>query len=34
MSGFMFATGIENSDPTIEWNGKIIRQDELKDETP
>jgi beta-glucosidase/6-phospho-beta-glucosidase/beta-galactosidase len=25
----MFATGIENSYPTIEWNGKTIRQDEL-----
>lgn len=29
MSQFMFATGIENSYPTIEWKGKIIRQDEL-----
>lgn len=29
MSGFLFATGIENSYPTIEWNGKTIRQDEL-----
>ncbi len=25
----MFATGIENSYPTIEWQGKTIRQDEL-----
>jgi len=25
----MFATGIENSYPTIEWEGKTIRQDEL-----
>ena len=25
----MFATGIENSYPTIEWKGKTIRQDEL-----
>lgn len=29
MSRFMFATGIENSYPTIEWKGKTIRQDEL-----
>ena len=29
MSTFMFATGIENSYPTIEWNGVKIRQDEL-----
>lgn len=29
MLPFMFATGIENSYPTIEWNGKTIRQDEL-----
>lgn len=29
MAQFMFATGIENSYPTIEWNGKTIRQDEL-----
>ena len=29
MSKFMFATGIENSYPTIEWQGKIIRQDEM-----
>jgi len=29
MGEFMFATGIENSYPTIEWNGKIIRQDEM-----
>jgi beta-glucosidase len=29
MGQFMFATGIENSYPTIEWQGKTIRQDEL-----
>jgi beta-glucosidase/6-phospho-beta-glucosidase/beta-galactosidase len=29
MPQFMFATGIENSYPTIEWQGKRIRQDEL-----
>ncbi len=29
MSEFMFATGVENSYPTIEWKGKRIRQDEL-----
>lgn len=29
MSEFMFATGIENSYPTIEWKGKTIRQDEM-----
>jgi beta-glucosidase/6-phospho-beta-glucosidase/beta-galactosidase len=29
MAQFMFATGIENSYPTIEWEGKTIRQDEL-----
>jgi beta-glucosidase/6-phospho-beta-glucosidase/beta-galactosidase len=29
MSEFMFATGVENSYPTIEWKGKTIRQDEL-----
>ena len=29
MSQFMFATGIENSYPTIEWKGRTIRQDEL-----
>ena len=29
MAQFMFATGIENSYPTIEWQGKTIRQDEL-----
>jgi beta-glucosidase/6-phospho-beta-glucosidase/beta-galactosidase len=29
MPEFMFATGIENSYPTIEWKGKTIRQDEL-----
>lgn len=27
---FLFATGIENSYPTIEWKGKTIRQDELE----
>jgi beta-glucosidase/6-phospho-beta-glucosidase/beta-galactosidase len=30
MAQFMFATGIENSYPTIEWKGKRIRQDELE----
>jgi hypothetical protein len=30
MAPFMFATGIENSYPTIEWEGKTIRQDELE----
>ena len=29
MTQFMFATGIENSCPTIEWRGQQIRQDEL-----
>jgi beta-glucosidase/6-phospho-beta-glucosidase/beta-galactosidase len=29
MSEFMFATGVENSYPTIEWKGTTIRQDEL-----
>jgi beta-glucosidase/6-phospho-beta-glucosidase/beta-galactosidase len=29
MAQFMFATGIENSYPTIEWKGKKVRQDEL-----
>jgi beta-glucosidase/6-phospho-beta-glucosidase/beta-galactosidase len=29
MSHFMFASGIENSYPTIEWNGRKVRQDEL-----
>jgi len=29
MASFMFATGIENSYPTIEWKGKTVRQDEL-----
>src|SRR5438309_11703814 len=29
MSQFMFATGIKNSYPTIEWKGKTIHQDEL-----
>src|SRR4051812_44936137 len=29
MAQFMFATGVENSYPTIEWKGKSIRQDEL-----
>ena len=27
---FMFATGIENSYPTIEWEGKRIRIDEME----
>ena len=30
MAQFMFATGIENSYPTIEWEGRTIRQDELE----
>src|SRR4051794_1594581 len=30
MRQFMFATGIENSYPTIEWQGRTIRQDELE----
>lgn len=29
MPQFLFATGIENSYPTIEWKGKTIRQDEM-----
>jgi beta-glucosidase/6-phospho-beta-glucosidase/beta-galactosidase len=29
MHQFMFATGIENSYPTIQWQGRTIRQDEL-----
>jgi beta-glucosidase/6-phospho-beta-glucosidase/beta-galactosidase len=29
MAQFMFATGVENSYPTIEWQGKRFRQDEL-----
>jgi beta-glucosidase/6-phospho-beta-glucosidase/beta-galactosidase len=29
MSRFMFATGVENSYPTIEWQGRTIRQDEM-----
>jgi beta-glucosidase/6-phospho-beta-glucosidase/beta-galactosidase len=29
MLQFMFATGIENSYPTVQWKGKKIRQDEL-----
>jgi len=29
MRNFMFATGIENSYPTIEWKGKTVRQDEM-----
>jgi beta-glucosidase/6-phospho-beta-glucosidase/beta-galactosidase len=29
MPKFMFATGIENSYPTIEWKGKTVRQDEM-----
>lgn len=30
MPQFMFATGIENSCPTIEWRGRTLRQDELQ----
>jgi beta-glucosidase/6-phospho-beta-glucosidase/beta-galactosidase len=30
MSTFLFATGIENSYPTIQVNGKTVRQDELQ----
>ena len=30
LSEFMFATGIENSYPTIEWNGKTRRIDEME----
>ncbi len=30
MAQFMFTTGIENSYPTIEWQGKTLRQDELE----
>ncbi|HLI86841.1 MAG TPA: family 1 glycosylhydrolase [Bryobacteraceae bacterium] len=29
MRRFLFATGIENSYPTIEWQGRTVRQDEL-----
>jgi beta-glucosidase/6-phospho-beta-glucosidase/beta-galactosidase len=29
MAQFMFATGIENSYPTIDWQGRTVRQDEL-----
>ena len=29
MNRFLFATGIENSYPTIEWKGRTIRQDEM-----
>lgn len=29
MAQFMFATGIENSYPTIQWHGTTMRQDEL-----
>ena len=29
MPTFMFSTGIENSYPTIEWQGKTVRQDEF-----
>ena len=29
MAQFLFATGIENSYPTIEWKGKTVRQDEM-----
>ena len=28
---FMFATGIENSYPTIQWQGKTIRRDEMEE---
>ena len=28
---FMFATGIENSYPTIQWKGKTIRRDEMEE---
>src|SRR3954449_8218430 len=27
---FMFATGIENSYPTISWNGRDVRVDEME----
>ena len=30
MARFLFATGIENSYPTIEWQGRTIRQDEME----
>jgi beta-glucosidase/6-phospho-beta-glucosidase/beta-galactosidase len=30
MPAFMFATGIENSYPTISWQGKTVRMDELE----
>ena len=30
MAQFMFATGIENSYSSIEWEGKTIRHDELE----
>jgi beta-glucosidase/6-phospho-beta-glucosidase/beta-galactosidase len=30
MLPFIFATGIENSYPTVEWQGKTIRQDEME----
>src|SRR5438045_3556475 len=29
MREFMFATGIENSYPTIEWEGKTVRRDQM-----
>ena len=29
MARFLFATGIENSYPTIEWQGRTVRQDEM-----
>src|SRR5665213_9714 len=28
---FMFSTGIENSYPTIEWQGKTVRRDEMEE---
>jgi hypothetical protein len=28
---FMFATGIENSYPTIQWQGKTVRRDEMEE---
>src|SRR5579864_4839780 len=28
---FMFATGIENSYPTIEWEGQRVRRDEMQE---
>jgi len=29
-AGFLFATGIENSYPTIEWKGRNVRVDEME----